>query len=798
MALIGNNPQEFKLPWSPPPPPPTAQDLDSVDTETQEENADNATRISLDPLENSLQSLAWPCRFAKIRATLLEFKVDDKLNPEASRKGFEYLVRQFEQSSPENKEKRKQLFSQAIMPFMLDRSVNLPEARNLDLLFDVLGKKQLSNTIYSGLLGMLTNFVRMGTTGLASASTVCGQVERLREKVGQTSGIKKRHVNQKLAHLHKIYWRAMAQYASSKSDPLDNQIFRNFYDHVAHSRFLIVSAPKLRERLMAEASQYAFPKPSSVQPDKIEEYLKTWTERLESAAAVVTPNGKYSSATGQAIYVLNSLAHEEAHNKILDTTKEILTTKPLSSPERSCWTAALRIWASCVVRSAPFVCATDDDARCREIVELLAPFVKPVSLALYLDRLDAYEGAKLLMQTWVKRRILDPTLRKSNFPIEPVNLHEYHGRLGIEGHSSKINELLTVRKPRPHHELALDATLRGHQATLPTDSEALGEQYFHLISTKFSDYTSRHPPNLPSTSIAPYMDLIAAVAHTGLSYRRLMTELFHLIPRFSRPTTPTAGLHHIHQAHGIRALKRLAVQLITHCTAHDPIEALHLFRLIRAVHPRSVPPDFFVRIAEEGLAQTALLWRLVVPENSPAAFTPARVELLHRVAEAVARSPHVRHLVAARFVQRLWEEMRGVEGVQVDARVSRALVRAAVIRPLKEGDWVATARFRKVLEVVAEVEGGEEAEKLDRLVWKWRGKALWERRYEYEGVDDVEAFRSRRDEVEEGFRWRKYAREREVIRESGRGGDGDLDPHRFWKSVPEGETVKEMRFYYMW
>ncbi|KAL9062265.1 MAG: hypothetical protein Q9157_009075, partial [Trypethelium eluteriae] len=648
-TLERSEPTELKIPWSPLPPPPpplTDQDLNSVNTETQEENADSAIYNSLDSLQHSLESLEWPCTFATFRAKLLEFRVDDKISPEASRRGFEYLVWQFEQSSPGNDEKKKRHFVEAIMPFMFDRSINLSEARNLDLLFDILGKKQLSNTLYSGLLGMIIKLVRTGAISLASASTVCGQVERLREKVGQTRQNKKRHANHKLAYLHKVFWQAMAQCASSESEALDHRSFREFYDHVAHSRFLIVSAPKLRERLMVEASQHAFPMPSNFQPDKIEEYLKTWTEKLESSATVVSPNGKYSLATNHVVYVLNSLANEEAHNRIFATTEEILKTKPSRGPDRSYWTAALRIWASCIVRSAPFVRAADDDARCRDIAELVAPFVKPVSLAFYLNRLDAREGASLIMQTWVKRRILDPTLRKSNFPIEPVNLHEYRGRLGHQGHSSKINELLTVRKPNPHHESALDATLRSHQATLPTNSDSLGEQYFHLISTKFSNYISRHPPNLPCTSIAPYMDLIAAVAHTGLSYRRLMTEIFHLIPRFTRPIAAAAGLHAIHRDHGIRALHLLTIQLITHYTAHDPIEALHLFRLVRTVHPRSLLPDFFVRVAEEGIAQAPLLWRLVVPQSRDA-FTPARVELLHRVAEAVARSQHVRHLVAA-------------------------------------------------------------------------------------------------------------------------------------------------------
>lgn len=690
----------------------------------------------------------------------------------------------------------KYYFAEEIMPFMLDPSINLLEAGNLDSLLDILGNKSIPHTVYSGCLGMMVKLVKTNAVDLRSAGLMCKQIERVRDKAGPASQINKRLAGEKLAHLYRLLWRAMIRCQSSNTHVLETRSFKDFHDFITNSRFLVISAPKLRERLMAEVAPQAFPKPGYLQPHKVEEYLKDWIEKLEAPVAEPHANGARALATDHIVYVLNSLSDEEAHARIFLTTEKVLASRPVDGLERSCWTAALRVWASCLVRSDHFIRAETNDVRCREIVELLAPHVKPVALAFYLNRLDPHDGARLLLQTWVKHRILNSALRRKDFPVEAMNLHEYRGRSGMQGHSPNVNQLLAVHNPHPRHQAALDATFRSQQAKSSARGESTGEHYFDLISTKCEEYFSRHPSTLQPHSILPYMDLIAAVSHTGLSYRRLMAELFHLFLRFHRPIAPAEGIHAAHQTHGIRTLWGLAAHLINHYTAHDPIEALHIFRIMRSLPLRTLRRDFLTHIAADGLVPPRRIRQLLTAPRRELS-TALRVDLLHEVAEACARSEHVRPLVAARFVYYVFQELREA-GAPMDARLSRAFVHAAVIRALQVGDWVGTIRFRKVLEAVRWIEGEAAANKLDALVWKWRGKVLWERRYAYRGVGDVEAFERRREKVEEGFERKKLARERALIEGSGRGGDGDLDPYRFWKSVPEGEEVKNMRLCYVW
>ena len=680
---------------------------------------------------------------------------------------------------------------------MLDPSINVADARNLDLLLDVLGSKSMPHMVYSSFLGMMVKLVKTGAINLASAGPICGQIERVRDSVGPTSQTNKRLAKEKLSHLYKILWRAMVHRSSMSAKAVDDQSFRDFYDFITNSRFLIVSAPKLRERLMTEVSQRAFPKPRYLQPQQIEKYLKDWLERLEAPATEPNPHGMYALATDHIVYVLNSLSEEEAHRRIIITTKQILSSRPLDVSEKACWTAALRIWASCVVRSHHFIRAGTNDVQCREIVELVAPLVKPVDLAFFFDRLDARDGARLLMQTWLKRRILDNACRNNSFPIEPVNSHEYRGRMGMKGqHSSSINELLALRTPHPLQQAALDATFRSHQAAFPVENKSIGEQYFSLISSNFEEYQSRHPSTLPSHSILAYMDLIAAVSHTGLSYRRLMAELFHLFLRFHHPIAPADAMHAMHQTHGIRTLRGLATHLINHYTTHDPVEALHIFRLSNCIPLRRIRRDFLHRVVDAGLISPHLIRQLIMSPHRK--LRPrACVDLLHDVAETCAHSANIHHLSAADFAHDLFVALRE-RGVHMDARLSRAFVHAVVIRPLRMGDWVSTMRFRVVLDAVRWIEGADAADRLDALVWRWRGKVLWERRAAYPRLGDVAAYLKRKAEVDEMFVRQKLARERQLVEESRRGGDGDFDEYRFWKSVPAGEEVKNMRLYYLW
>lgn len=113
-----------------------------------------------------------------------------------------------------------------------------------------------------------------------------------------------------------------------------------------------------------------------------------------------------------------------------------------------------------------------------------------------------------------------------------------------------------------------------------------------------------------------------------------------------------------------------------------------------------------------------------------------RNTLVHVVADALSRCHNVRRMCGRsgrigfkRLRNR--QVFRNVYGAYrylvtrqspIRPLMSRALVRAAIIRPLERYKWVTTARIRFILEVVGRVEGEEVATELDKKIYLWRGK----------------------------------------------------------------------------
>ncbi|KAE9978543.1 hypothetical protein BLS_000476 [Venturia inaequalis] len=110
-----------------------------------------------------------------------------------------------------------------------------------------------------------------------------------------------------------------------------------------------------------------------------------------------------------------------------------------------------------------------------------------------------------------------------------------------------------------------------------------------------------------------------------------------------------------------------------------------------------------------------------------------RNTLVHVVADAFSRSHSVRtsskgrrfkQLRTRQVFRNVYRAYRYLVTRQSPVRplMARALVRAAIIRPLEQHEWVNTARVKFILEIVRRVEGEEVADELDKKIFLWRGK----------------------------------------------------------------------------
>ncbi|KAI9710472.1 MAG: hypothetical protein M1820_002608 [Bogoriella megaspora] len=782
-------------PWRPPPSSREPQVMRNRDRSLETEDVDSRPTPNLQRFQKQLRTLDTSDNKA-IHRLLHKFRGKNLLDPKASRITFEALIadRHIAKIDPD-------YFDEVLAHFLLNANVNTSVAHNVDCLLERLTPQRMDAHQKKSYLQLLGKLVRSDLLDLRCATKVLMQLEAIGTKSDNTVDA---------AEYERLWSKTVNTW---KADPskIEMQALQGFYSLVASSKILMSMFPKLRERLMLEILYIGDAEASASLEDQIERYLENWMRIFTSDAGNQAGQQRVFK-TRDIVQVMHSSDKESSCERILSSLETILGSGYGEEHSKKAWHKALDIWASCIMRSGVFLTAAPDHSQCQEIVELLAPVVSPPTLALWISRLGARDGARLLLRTWVKRRILDPDFQSYVFPQDGYDEDKYCVEMDSSGYFKMINIDLKSRDPleraKALHKLKRHEGAPNSSNVLPSMAPELSEQpspesvtkateintslsaneaSFSQIQSRFELYLKQDPQSLEPTSTMPYMDLIAAIAHCGFSYRKIMVHIYHLLSRFPRPVSLAHSIHRLQNTHHILTTVHLARDLIDLHTAVEPIEALNIFRIVRRIKIRQVP-DLATRIVEDGLTSMAFVRRLLIPKGSRR-FLSERVDLLHRIAESWANSPHVRPLVAARFIRFLYREFSGAQ-VKMDSRLSRALVKASVIRPLKEQAWVSTLKFRHTLHVVRDIEGEDAATKLDQLVYQWRTRVLWaSRRANWgTGKPDQEAFMKRRKLMEMQFLKVKEGREREMVKRAGRKtkrilekkSDGPLHPIHLW------------------
>lgn len=113
--------------------------------------------------------------------------------------------------------------------------------------------------------------------------------------------------------------------------------------------------------------------------------------------------------------------------------------------------------------------------------------------------------------------------------------------------------------------------------------------------------------------------------------------------------------------------------------------------------------------------------------RDPPTVIKARKQLLQRMALAYSAAPHLTPRMAFRMVYSCYtRHMREKLGTCGKATVL-ALVRAGLVRPLDQGEWVSSERIKWLLHLVRKFEGRKVAENLDQAMYEWRGMNIQQR-----------------------------------------------------------------------
>lgn len=125
-------------------------------------------------------------------------------------------------------------------------------------------------------------------------------------------------------------------------------------------------------------------------------------------------------------------------------------------------------------------------------------------------------------------------------------------------------------------------------------------------------------------------------------------------------------------------------------------------------------------------------WRAEGCRDPPENIT-ARAQLLHRMAHAYSAAPHLTPRMAFRLVHLCYtRHVREKLGYQEFSRVTvLALVRAGIVRPLEQVQWVSTERIQWLLKLIRRVESCDVADEVDRAIYEWRGIVVQKIREDY-------------------------------------------------------------------
>ena len=252
-----------------------------------------------------------------------------------------------------------------------------------------------------------------------------------------------------------------------------------------------------------------------------------------------------------------------------------------------------------------------------------------------------------------------------------------------------------------------------------------------LAENQFDDICREHP-NRP-----PFVNLLLTIRLANQPGTWTVHKIFNIIQSLGMTGT-TLHLLANHDISHVRFDAEVVRDEINHYLQHnEPRIAYRLFQSFAPLPLEHVPALAEAIIANSNLyTHTALYYRhrrqkwveqLQLFHCNPEDVKRLRVQLLNRMAYAFARSPH-HPRVSFRQVYKCYIALK-TDSLPVTPAMTKALTYAGVVRYLKLGVWVSTARYNKIWSLVREVEGQKVADRLDNLVFFWRGKVLDQNMY---------------------------------------------------------------------
>ncbi|KAK5690399.1 hypothetical protein LTR97_012267 [Elasticomyces elasticus] len=505
------------------------------------------------------------------------------------------------------------------------------------------------------------------------------------------------------------------------------------------------------------------------------------SEKLHATLALILTNlpSQDEGIEKSLSEILEALGEEDRHTTLLRLAQLIRTTHSTNKPSITIQSQAsatttirtlFRVLDSCPSLQHPENRATHPTWS--QIYRRLGTLLEPAALASHLCVLPRQDMSEVLLRFWVRKYLVKASLATPSDSPSTID----HGIF------KRLDSL-----PSPSTTFAADPTVT-------------------VLENLLSTYSTALQKSVGAAETDPLITLLVVLARGRVKYTHFLSDVLRLLAagQTRREVWQTFNTLRLNRSFGIpgEVAKELVLYLSASGKRGDVLMAWRVFVTCPSLGVLGVP-DLGLLLIEAGVGSPDRIFRLLNRRTSletPVAagsdfrhtrtlpLHPAQIDLAHLVAYHWAKHPGSDARVAFR---RVWETYRWLRdrGAPLSPLISRALVRAGVLRQMAEGKNVSLSQLKYILAIVARVEGDHVAMDLDSMVWE-PNKRL-------RGPGAVEARLGREVEARlvRGTRWRVklWVKRRrgwfdsrgrvERRRRGGRGGEGVRRVETPWQDV---------------
>ncbi|KAL1620362.1 hypothetical protein SLS54_006146 [Diplodia seriata] len=582
---------------------------------------------------------------------------------------------------------------EALLGFLRNPKLNVPEARNFKTVIDVAIQDGMDPQHLGQLIDSIRDSLRLGAMLPSELRKVVDSIPSLCAKVFPDPAV----ANDWQLAAYWAIWRGMTSCRILPVDHFGTSIVRK----IVESLLVLDTPPKVKgiakpkmlrpsdaaDPVLFRLEMYRrlWPTSDYARPDDLAAHLVSWIRKLRKLDIC----GSNCTSDGLGWHVIKSVVQSMSSRKVREVITEatalLLPSKDGVALDRETQNT-VRLWFSCISQTSHFQHPTTGHFDIFATRPALAGRIDPVSAIPCLEC----------------------------FPIDKI--YQFWTRYWLLQYVEKDLGDKKKKKKKKHRM----------------------EEAQRALNSRMKQLDSAEDPR-----VALFFNAVVILNGIGLPYKSALSKIVEFVVAMYGPDVA-------HDLHTRLVLARLPIDprssgaVIEAMSEVNPRQALKFFKAIPDVS-LSLCPRLPLSLIEHGSLPRDELFALL-NRNDPLARVPPehrhtmtnslstlRVELVHIIAHAYANQTAfpTRHRFRNVYFCYLWLRDRKAP---LQPLLTKALVRAAITAPLENREWVSTVKLRWVLRLVRDIEGADVAGELDRLVWRWRGDVIREARARWDAA----------------------------------------------------------------